>query len=59
MPPILIYILHVVGSFLFLFASMWNIATHVGPIGVFYVYAAGSACFLIAAIVNLVRRFKP
>lgn len=59
MPPLVIYILHVIGSLLFLVGSTWNIYTHVEPVGVFYVYATGSACFLIAAIVNLVRRFKP
>ena len=59
MQPLINNILHVAGSFLFLFASLWNIATHVGPVDVFYVYAAGSACFLTAALVNLTRRFKP
>ena len=58
MTPIYIYVLHVVGSALFLSASVWNIFTHVEPTNVFYVYAAGSTCFLVAATTNLVRRLK-
>lgn len=58
MPPLIIYILHVVGSFLFLSASVRNISTHVEPTNVFYVYAAGPTWFLVAAITNLARRLQ-
>ncbi len=58
MTPLYIYVLHVIGSLLFLSASVWNIFTHIEPVGVFYVYAAGSSCFLFAAWSNLRRRLN-